>query len=214
MKKERAERTITREGKDVVEYNVRVRSYAERDKLHDEDLSSSQLEYMIGAGGNGILLELLGHGHVATVLLKFRQIPHIEAYVPRMPDEPFIDPSYDFSQSQSDDTILDELKRHLQTRKGDPVAYVQILMNYYKKLYQKERGKHSALTVTANPNAGMIDEDAIVRSLIDSELERADIVELANLVDANYEEAITNTFSNFRCARHYLLTPEKNQGIL
>ena len=65
------------------------------------------------------------------------------------------------------------------------------------------------MTVIANPNAGKIDEDAIVRSLIDSELERADIVELADLVDADYEEAISNTFSNFRRARHYLLSPEK-----
>ena len=209
MNRERAERTISREGKDVVEYNVRIRSYAERDKVHDEELSKLQLEYMIGPGGNGILLELLGHGHAATVLLKFRQIPYIEAYVPRMPDDPFLDSSYEFSQSQLDDTILDELKNHLQTRKGDPVAYVQILMNYYKKLYQKERGKNSGVTVIANPNAGKIDEDAIVRSLIDLELERADIVELADLVDADYEEAISNTFSNFRRARHYLLSPEK-----
>ena len=137
MNRERAEQTISQEGKEVVEYNVRIRSYAERDKLHEEELTKPQLEYMIGPGGNGILLELLGHGHAVTALLKFRQLPYIEAYVPRMPDDPFLDPSYEFSQSQSDESILDELKTHLQTRKGDPVAYVQILMNYYKKLYQK-----------------------------------------------------------------------------
>ena len=32
---------------------------------------------------------------------------------------------------------------------------------------------------------------------------------MANLIDADYEEAISNTFSNFRRARNYLLSPEK-----
>ena len=32
---------------------------------------------------------------------------------------------------------------------------------------------------------------------------------MADLVDADYEEAISNTFSNFRRAHHYLLSPEK-----
>ena len=82
-------------------------------------------------------------------------------------------------------------------------------MNYYKKLYQKERDKNSGVTVIANSNAGKIDEDVIVHSLIDLELERADIVELANLVDADYEEAISTTFSNFSHARHYLISSEK-----
>ena len=48
MNRERAERTISREGKDIVEYNVRIRSHAGRDKVHDEELSKLQLEYMIG----------------------------------------------------------------------------------------------------------------------------------------------------------------------
>ena len=46
-----------------------VRSFAERPKLHEQDLTQAKLDYMLGDGGNGISLELLGHGDAVTVPL-------------------------------------------------------------------------------------------------------------------------------------------------
>ena len=68
--RDRNERTIFRESKACLEYNVRIRAFAERDKIHAEVMSPSQLQYMIGPGGNGIVLELVGYGDAIPVLLK------------------------------------------------------------------------------------------------------------------------------------------------
>ena len=40
-------RSVTREGKDHHEYNVRITSYPERSKLEQLDLPSNDLKYML-----------------------------------------------------------------------------------------------------------------------------------------------------------------------
>ena len=53
VERERKERIIYRESKACLEYNVRIRAFAERDKIHTEIMTPSQLQHMIGPGGNG-----------------------------------------------------------------------------------------------------------------------------------------------------------------
>ena len=207
--RERAERTIVRESKAYTEYNVRIRAFAERDKIHAEVMSSSQLKYMIGPGGNGIVLELVGYGDAITVLLKFCQIPYIEVFVGRAPESSFTDPCYDFSLTKNEDTFLNELKQQLHTRKGDPSAYVQILMNYYKKQLSLTRAKKVNMDVVATSLANAPDADQLVRSAIDAEMEKGDTIALANAIDADYEKAICARFSTFGPAREYLIPKEK-----
>ena len=113
VERDRNERTIIRESKACLEHNVRIRAFAERDKIHAEVMSPSQLQYMIGPGGNGIQLELVGYGDAITVLLKFAHIPYIEVFVRREPEASFTDPCYEFSKTKDDQIFLNELKQQL-----------------------------------------------------------------------------------------------------
>ena len=200
VEREHNERIIFRESKACMEYNVRIRAFAERDKIHAEVMSTSQLQYMIGPGGNGIVLELIGYGDAITVLLKFSHIPYIEVFVSREPEASFTDPCYNFSKTQDDQTFLNELKQQLHTRKGDPIAYVQILMNYYKKQLSHTRGTNVNLQVVATAGANELDADKLVRSAIDAEMERGDTIALANSIDADCEKAISDRFSTTKNA--------------
>ena len=209
VERERNERTIFRESKACVEYNVRIRAFAERDKIHTEIMTPSQIQYMIGPGGNGIVLELIGYGDAITVLLKFSQIPYIEVFVSREKEASFTDPCYDFSRTKDDSTFLNELQQQLHARKGDPIAYVQILMNYYKKQLALTKGRDVNLKVAATSCANELDVDKLVRSAIDAEMERGDTIALANSIDSDYEKAICERFSTFGYAREYLISKEK-----
>ena len=124
VEREHNERIIFRKLKACMEYNVRICSFAERDKIHAEVMSKSQLQYTIGPGGNGIVLELIGYGDAMTVFLKFSHIPYIEVFVSREPEASFTDPCYNFSKTKDDQTFLNELKQQLHSRKGGPIAYV------------------------------------------------------------------------------------------
>ena len=65
------------------------------------------------------------------------------------------------------------------------------------------------LQVQATGCADELDADNLVRSAIDAEMERGDTIALANSIDADYEQAISDRFSKFGPARDYLISTEK-----
>jgi len=125
------ERTVLMEGQEHFEYNVRIVNYPERDQL---EKTNSDVKDMLGEGW-GIYLELIGYGSTKPLLLPLAHLPYFQVYIPRESNAPFLDESIEFPRRMTKKKALTRLVQELYARKGDPVAYVQIMMHYYRQKY-------------------------------------------------------------------------------
>ena len=125
-------RSILREGKPNHKFNVRIHRYTEHGRLTKSNITQSEIDWMLNTGNCGIRMEILGYGTSMTVLLKWRDIPISSAFVEWEHDVPFIDDTIDFPGTLKEDKLAEHLGRELYETKGDAVAYVQVLMKYYK----------------------------------------------------------------------------------
>ena len=124
VEKELSERTISREGKDHFECNVCICNYPERPNLAQYDPLSLNIDCMLGMGNARFRLELIGYGTRETVLLKMSNLPFVWIFVPRPPDTPFLDPSFEFSTT-NESLLVKKFGEELYAAKGDATAYVQ-----------------------------------------------------------------------------------------
>lgn len=151
--KDLTERTISMDGKDSYEYNVRIIDYPERAKLEEKNLLQSERDRVLEEAG--LHLELIGYRSAKPLFLRLSHLPYLQVYVPREPGGSFLDESLDFPRSGGKEGTLRHLMWEFHATKGDPVAYVQILMNYYKK--KLELAKDSLMALDENRSAPIKD---------------------------------------------------------
>lgn len=168
-----SKRSIIREGRVCHEYNVKVIVHPEQRRLKEKNLTQNDINHLLGtkttskstSGHAGLRLELKGYGRRKTVLLKWEHLPYVEVWRPRPKEEPFIDESFDLPANEAGQ--LRKLQRDLHFAKGDPVAYVTILMNYYRSSLIMLKKKNSSVP-TANSE---VDFGAMMRAELATELD-------------------------------------------
>lgn len=126
---------IILEGKCYHEFNVTVVSYAKRAQLLTPNLPANYIDYYMGAGGAGLSVHLDGYATSNSMLLKFNMIPFLEVRRARSMDtstKSFLDESTTFPTTNKDD-LTHYLMQKLDATRGDPVAYIEVLMKYYHR---------------------------------------------------------------------------------
>ena len=84
----------------------------------------------------GIHVVLHGYGTTVPLKLEFKVLPFVEIYVHRRFDEPFLDDTITFPQTDNENTIVNFLAKELHAAKGDTVAYVNIMMKGDREIRQ------------------------------------------------------------------------------
>ena len=112
--------------------NVRISNYAERSKLAQNNIPTKYIETLIDRG-MGINVKILGWGRMQKVLLKLSMLPYLEVHVRRNNNTPFLDEGIGFPQIYDDECLKKYTMKELFSSKGDPVAYVEILMKFYQR---------------------------------------------------------------------------------
>ena len=202
---------ILREGKQYHELNVRVMTYAERHILDAVDPLSNDISHMLGNGNAGLNLEIKGIGPSKPYLLRLSHLPYVKVFVQRESDGAFLDPSVSFSAVIAQKTFVSNVQKELFAANGDPTKTVQIMMHYHKTLLSRTARAATNVSNTASrgtptdwPAVFSIDDD--VRKKVSRELNEIDLSDFANTIDKEYENAMTEKFSDFSHVPSFLIT--------
>jgi hypothetical protein len=214
-------RQIEREGWVFQEYNVTVVSYAERDRLENQHLPESEVNYLLQSHLRaGLLLELDGccNNRRGRIMLQFLAIPFIEAFVLRAPDEPVLDSRIEFPRSVKEEVNAAYLEKGLKCVKGDPVATLDLLMKSYNQQYTNTKADLAkivkTITKAAKAARDATDDDkekaeddahAVVLTAIKNETHKNNIYEFASMVDGVYKKAMEDCV-DWSVATSYLLS--------
>jgi len=127
---------VVREGKLYHEFHVVISRYAERSRLCLPNLPQSYIDNWMTTGGAGLRVNLHGYSTSLNTLLKFNMIPFLEVHQGRSMDstnKSFLDDSIDFATMRKDGELTTYLMEKLDATRGDPVAYIEVLMKYYHR---------------------------------------------------------------------------------
>ena len=210
-------REIIREGKCYHEFNVVITSYAERFMLQTPNLNARYIEYYMGTGGAGLAVSLNGYSTSNTLLLKFNTLPFLEVHRSRpmsSSPESFLDESIVFPTTSIDADLTSYLMLKLDSTRGDPVAYIEVLMKYYhrafemaKKTKSRQVGKKKKSFIPQTEGDGNANVESF-RAAIASELDKDNLQDFANKVDKEYAEAIESCYG-FCEVKGYLMDPTR-----
>ena len=100
------------------------------------NLPQSYIDNWMTTGGAGLWVNLHSYLTSLNALLKFNMIPFLEVHQGRSmdsTDESFLDDSIDFTTLRKDGELTTYLMEKLDATRGDPVAYIEVLMKYYHR---------------------------------------------------------------------------------
>ena len=184
--------SFQREGKPHVEFHVRLVSYPKRETLQKAGLPNSLLNHFMGEGGNGFYVELIHRRLRKHILVKFKYLPYIEIHMTRSIDAPFLDDSVVFPRSDKDETLAAYMRDQLLLSKGDPSAYVEVMMKFYQRVLLQRNSKFAA-----TQKKGPIQAKDAISIAIEEESRRENVTEFANMVDNDYMRAMEDAASNW-----------------
>jgi hypothetical protein len=182
-------REIARDGQVGHEFHVKVISYPERDEMSRSPMQGSEINYLLNPQtGAGLSIQLIGYA--GSCLLKLYHLPFVEVYTPRVDGES----SYvqcGLTKSKKDNIRASFLARELFETKGDALAYVGVLIDYYRTCNTGLQTTISAHSKAATSKQEQIQEESVnrVRDCIFGDISDAKIKEYADTVDRLYEDA-------------------------
>ena len=125
-------REIARDGQVGYEFHVKVISYPEHDEMSRSPMQRSEINYLLNPQtGVGLSLQLIGYAGSSSCLLKLYHLPFVEVYTPRADGESAY-MQCGLTKSKKDDVRASFLARELFETKGDALAYVGVLIDYYR----------------------------------------------------------------------------------
>jgi hypothetical protein len=201
-------RELPRDGQVGHEFHVKVISYPERDQMSRSPMQGSEINYLLNPQtGVGLSVQLLGYS--GTCLIKLYHLPFVEVYIPRKEDEA----SYlqcGLTKSKKDDVRASHLARELFETKGDALAYVGVLIDYYRTCNSGLQTTISAHSKAVASNQELIQDESVnrVRDCIFDDISDTKIQEYADTVDKLYEDAFGDSIDY----SHYT-TASKNSGL-
>ena len=107
--KEQQHRTILQSDHPHLEFNARVTNYAERALLELHNPLKHDIARMLGTGNCGLNLELIGYGSAKKILLKLSDLPYVQIFQNRLPDEPFMDVAEEFPKNLTEESLCRRL---------------------------------------------------------------------------------------------------------
>jgi hypothetical protein len=111
-------------------FHVKVILYPERDEMSRSPMQCSEINYLLNPQtGTGLSVQLIGYS--GSCLLTLYHLPFVEVYTPRVDGES----SYvqcGLTKSKKDGIHASFLARELFETKGDALAYVGVLIDYYR----------------------------------------------------------------------------------
>jgi len=127
-------------------------------------------------------VELLGYRSQGICHLKLLSLPYVEVHAQLATNRAFLHQGIDFKKKGKEENLMLNIANEFYASKGDAAAYVEILMKYYWSCVSvKKRTKEHETEGDANHD---------FRMAIACELEATSVTEFANVVDAEYEQAL------------------------
>lgn len=137
-------------------------------------------------------MQLIGYGGLSSCLvLKLYNFPFVEIYVPRKNGDAAYTPC-GLTKSKKDDVLASALARELFETKGDALAYVGVLVDYYRA---SNSGLQTTISTKLKADASrqeQVQDESVnrVRDCIFGDISESKIKDFASEVDRVYESAL------------------------
>jgi hypothetical protein len=182
-------REMQREGRIGHEFHVCIVNYPERQRMEAGFMTESEKNYLLDRRtGVGLNCQVIGYSTKTLALVKLVNLPYLEVYVARQPGNIILD-EIQFPRTKKDEVLACFLAKELWETRGDTIATLNILAEYFKISTRLKQSDNTLLMSEMKT----IRQDSLQEAIVE-EVKREKLDEFSKEVDTLYKTAIEGTF--------------------
>ena len=135
-------REMQREGRIGHQFHVCVVNYPEQQRMEAGFMTESEKNYLLDCRTDvGLNCQLIGYSTKTLALVKLVNLPYLEVYVARQSGDIILD-EVQFPRTKKDEVLACFLANELWETRGDTIATLNILAEYFKMSTRTNGGKN------------------------------------------------------------------------